>query len=166
MKEEQLKVLRVMSEATGRMDFNEFASMVGLTPSETMGALRELAKTGHARTVGGGYGLTEKGKAILKAEARVPEGTEFNFFTEIGQPTGFSAASPRDFYEIAKKVDASSLEFHLHRGDFKNWVQAVLKDEILANELENVKQSEVKGEDLRERIASAIESHYGAEALR
>src|SRR3990170_3528132 len=154
-----------MNEAAGRLDFNEFAKMVGLTPSATMDTLKELANTGHVRKVGGGYGLTEKGKAVLKAVTRVPEGAEFVFYTGIGQPTGLSAASPKEFYEAAKKVDVSSLEFHLSRGDFENWVLALLKDDALAIDLENLRRGELKGESLREKLASAIESRYGADAL-
>ena len=166
MKDEQLRVLKVMSEVTHRMDLNEFARMVGLTTNETTKQIQELAKTGHLKNQGTGYAITEKGKAVLKAQIPVPDGWEFKFFTAVGQPTNAVARSLKEFYETVKKIDAASLEFHLYRGDFVNWVQAAVKDEDFAGELESVRQSELTGESLRKRIAWVIEKHYDAEALR
>src|SRR3989304_2355499 len=111
--EERLKVLKGMNEATSRLDLNEFARMVGLNPSQTIERLQELVKAGLVRKVGGGYGMAEKGKAILKAFGLVPRDMEFHFYTGIGQPTGFAAKSLKDFYEIVKQVAIDSLEFHL-----------------------------------------------------
>ena len=166
MLDEQFRVLKVMSEVTHRMDLNEFAHMVGLTMNEAMHCMQELAKLGHLKKVVGGYGLTEKGKAVLKAQTPVADGLEFRFYTEVGQPTGTVAKSLREFYDAVKTIDAASLEFHVYRGDFTNWVQAVLKDEALATDLEDARQSELRGESLRKRIAWVIEKHYDAEALR
>ena len=44
MIEERLKVLKVMSEVTGRLDLNEFARMVGLTPNQTLEGMKALLK--------------------------------------------------------------------------------------------------------------------------
>jgi hypothetical protein len=115
---------------------------------------------------GGGYGITEKGKAVLNAQTVVAAGLEFRFYTAVGQPTGASARSLKEFYETIKTIAAASLEFHIYREDFTNWVQAVVKDEVLATELENVRQSELKGESLRKRLVSVIEKHCGMEALQ
>ena len=166
MKSEQLRVLKVMSEVTRKMDLNEFARMVELNTNEALECIQELAKAGYLKKSGGGYGITEKGKAVLKAQTRVGDGCEFRFYTEVGQSTGASARSLKEFYETIKTIDAASLEFHLYREDFTNWVQAVVKDEVLATELENVRQSELKGESLRKRIVSVIEKHCGMEALQ
>jgi len=164
--DEQLKILKVISEVNRRMDLNEFARLVGLTTNETLRQIQELTRTGFLRSSSSGYGITEKGKAALKAQAHVPEGSEFNFYTGVGQPTGLSARSLREFYEKVKRIDVASLEFHAYRGDFKNWAQAVVKDEVLVSKLENMKQSELKGESLRDRIAWEMEARYGIEALR
>ena len=67
MKEEQFKVLKTMSEATSRMDLNMFAKKVNLTPNQTIQQIQELAKEGFLQKIGNGYGITEKGKAALKA---------------------------------------------------------------------------------------------------
>ena len=159
--EEQLKVLKVMSEVTSRIDMNTFAQMVGLNPSQTLERMQDLVNSGFIRKVGGGYGITEKGKAILKAITPVPKDTAFHFYTGFEQPTGFSAESLKDFYEIVKRIAAESLDFHLYRGDFENWIKNALKDVILADELASLKNATLKGEELRQRILKAIAARYG-----
>jgi DNA-binding Lrp family transcriptional regulator len=159
--EERLKVLKVMSEVTGRIDMNAFARMVGLNPSQTIERMQELVNAGFIRKVGGGYGITEKGRAILKAITPVPKDTAFHFYTGIGQPTGFSAESLKDFYEIVKRVAVESLEFHLYRGDFENWIKTAFKDAELTDELANLKSATLKGEELRKEIITALAAKYG-----
>ena len=161
MIEEQLKVLKAMSEVTSRTDMNSFAQMVGLNPSQTVERMQDLAKSGFIRKVGAGYGITEKGKAILKAITPVPKDTAFHFYTGFGQPTGFSAESLKDFYEIVKRVDTESLDFHLYRGDFENWIRNALKDLVLTDELISLKKETLKGEELRQRILMSIAKRYG-----
>jgi len=39
--EKQLKVLKVMSEVTSRIDMNAFARMVGLNPNQTIERMQE-----------------------------------------------------------------------------------------------------------------------------
>jgi len=159
--EEQLKVLKVMSEVTSRIDMNAFCQMVGLNPSQTAERMQDLVKLGFIRKIGGGYGITAKGKAILKAITPVPKDSAFHFYTGFGQPTGFSAESLKDFHEIVKRVAAESLDFHLYRGDFENWIENAIKDTGLADELANLKIERVKGEELRQRILKAIAVRYG-----
>jgi predicted transcriptional regulator len=159
--EEQLKVLKVMSEVTSRIDMNTFAQMVGLNPSQTIERMQDLVNAGLIRKAGGGYGITEKGKAILKAITPVPKDTAFHFYTGVGQPTGFSAESLKDFYEIVKRVAAESLDFHLYRGDFENWIKNALKEVTLADELDSLKSEVLKGEELRQKILKAIAAIYG-----
>ena len=166
MLDEKLKVLKVISEVTRRMDLNEFARLVGLTTNETLKQIQELTKTGHLRSTSSGYGITEKGKATLKAQIRVPEGSEFSFYVAVGQSMGLSVRSLKEFYETVKTVDAVSLEFHVYRGDFTNWLQAVVKDDVLAGELDSLSHGELKGENLREKLVALIEKRYDAEALR
>lgn len=161
MTEEQLRVLKVMNEITSRIDLNSFAQMVGLTPKQTIDRVQELVTSGFVRKTGGGYGITEKGKAALKAITPVPKDSAFHFYTGVGYPTGFSAESLKEFYEITKRVAVESLEFHLYREDFENWVKAAFKDEVLANELASLKRADVKGEELRDDILTAIASRYG-----
>ena len=150
-----------MSEVTSRIDMNTFAQMVGLNPSQTVERMQDLVKSGFIRKAGGGYGITEKGKAVLKAIKPVPKDNAFHFYTGFGQPTGFSAESLKDFYEIVKRVAAEALDFHLYRGDFENWIKNALKDAVLADELANLKVEMFKGEELRQEILKVIATRYG-----
>ncbi len=165
MKEETLKVLQVMNEVTSRTDLNGFAQMVGLTPTQTIEQIHELLNAGFVRKSGGGYGITEKGKAAIKAFTQVPDEAQFHFYTGMGQPTGFKAGSIQTFYEAVKQVSAESLEFHLYRGDFENWMRSEIQDAALADELAKTKNEELKGEDLRKALLNTVEAIYGAELL-
>jgi len=160
LKQEQLRVLKVMSEATGHVDFKAFANMADLQPNEAMAILRELAKTGHLKKVGSGYGLTEKGKTTLKVLNSVPSGSKFEFYFEIGKPTGHSAATPMEFYEIIWRINTSSLEFHLCRKDFEMWARNTLGNSVFADELAGMERIRLSGETLRSAMIKTFESVY------
>jgi len=164
--EERLKVLKVMSEVTGRLDLNEFARMVGLTPNQTIEHMQELLKADFLRKVGSGYGITDAAKTVLKALSPVPTGMEFHFYITIGHPTIFKAKSLLDFYGTVKQIDAASLEFHLYRGDFENWTREALNDAVFAEEFAKLKKLKLKGERLRKAIIKAAEAKYGLEKLQ
>jgi len=162
----ELAVLRAMSTITRSTDMDEFLRLVGLTSAELTETLRDLAKEGFVTKTGKGYAIAEKGKTALKARMVFPEGSEFSFYVAVGQPAGLSARSLVEFYEVVGKVDVASLEFHLYRGDFENWVKAIVGDAVLASEFESLRHGELKGESLREKLAAVIEARYGAEALK
>jgi hypothetical protein len=164
--EERLKVLKVMSEVTGRLDLSEFARIVGLTPNQTVEHMQELLKADFLRKVGGGYGITETGRAMLKAFMPVPTGMEFHFYMAVGRSTIFTAKSVVDFYEIVKQVDACSLEFHLYRGDFENWMHTALNNAAFAAEIANLKDAKLMGETLRKELIKATEARYGFDKLQ
>jgi predicted transcriptional regulator len=158
--DDQLKVLKVMSEVTSRVDMNSFAQMVGLDIEETIQRMQDLASAGFIRRTNGGYSITEKGKALLKAIAPIPKELAFHFYTAIGQPTGFSAESLKDFYEIVKRAAVESLEFHLYREDFENWIKTVFEDATLATAFADLRVSQLKGEELRQAILKAIVAKF------
>lgn len=163
MIEEQMKILKFMSEVTGRTDMNEFARKIGLTSNQAIEYVHELSKAGFVKKVSNGYSITEKGKAALKVLAPVPADMKFHFYIEVGKSTGFSGGSIGEFYDLVGKVDAASLEFHLFRGDFENWVRIVLKDEDLADNFACVRDSELKGENLRKALLRALEERFSFE---
>jgi DNA-binding Lrp family transcriptional regulator len=165
LKEEALKVLKIMNEVTSRTDLNGFARMVGLTPTQTIDQMQELLKTGLIRKVGSGYGITEKGKATLRVFTPVPKEKEFHFYNGVGQPTSFQAESIKGFYELVKRVSMESLEFHLYRGDFENWLKSEIKDAALAEGFAKLRTTQLKGENLRQEINKAIEAKYSVEEL-
>ena len=97
MKEEQIRILKTMSEATNRMELNIFAQAVNLSPNQAIAEVQELAAKGFLRKVGGGFGLTEKGKNALKVDVPVSAEMGFNFYVGVDKPLGFSARSLGSF---------------------------------------------------------------------
>ena len=161
MKEEQIKILKTMNEATNRMDIHMFAQAVNLDPNQAIEQVQELAVEGFLRKVGGGYGLTEKGKNALKISTSFPIEMSFNFYVSIDKPLGFSASSLIEFYRQIKQVTTDSIEFHLYRGDFEGWLSEVLKDSEMAKKVGTLKTEELKGEPLRKALLKAINAKYG-----
>jgi hypothetical protein len=154
-----------MNEATNRMDLTMFAQAVNLNPNQAIAEIQELAKEGFLRKVGGGFGLTEKGKKTIKIFTQLPNELGFNFYVDFGKPLGFTALSIEQFYRFIKQVSADSLEFHLYRGDFENWLKEVVKDEELAETFGVLKTTGLKGEDLRKALLKAVDAKYGVGEL-
>lgn len=84
--------------------------------------------------------------------ASLPREKAFYFFTSIGNYTGLSASSLKEFMEKINDVNVKSLEFHLGRGDFEKWVNEVLQDGELASELRKLQRSNMSGADLRNQL--------------
>jgi hypothetical protein len=165
LKEAHIKILKTMNEATNRMDINMFAEAVDLTPNQAIAEVQELAKEGFLRKVGGGFGLTEKGRNALKAFTLFAREVSFHFYVDIDKPLGFSAQSLIEFYRLIKQVTANSLEFHLYRGDFENWIREICRDSELATAVGNLKMDEFKGEALRNALLKTIDAGYGINEL-
>ena len=160
MKEESLKVLKVMNEVTTKTDLNGFARLVGLSPTETIEQMQELLKSGLVRKAGSGYGITEKGRNALKALVPVEKGKEFHFYNDIDQPNGFQAESILSFHDVLKIAPVASLEFHLYREDFEKWIRVEIGDSALVDELAKIKSQGLKGEELRKEILLALGRRY------
>ena len=131
------------------MDMNMFAQAVNLTPNQTLMEIQELAKEGFLRKVGGGFGLTEKGRNAIKIFSIVSSEMSFLFYVDVDKPMGFNARSIEEFYRFIKQIVVDSLEFHLYRGDFENWLRDVCRDSELAETFGALKIEDLKGEDLR-----------------
>lgn len=80
----------------------------------------------------------------------------FYFYNSIGNYTGKSAASLKEFAQRIREVDQKSLGFHLQRGDFENWIAGVLKDEELARQVKGLRAYNPTSEDLRDRLNSVV----------
>ncbi|MGD6806592.1 MAG: DUF5752 family protein [Candidatus Bathyarchaeia archaeon] len=165
MKEEQLKVLRTMHDATGRMDINMFAHAVNLTPEQTLEHIHLLANEGFLHKVGSGFCLTDKGKNALKISTQVPAEKAFNFYVGEDKPLGFSAKSIEEFYRVIRQVTVDSIDFHLYRGDFERWVEEVLQDQVLADKVDELEGYGLNGEELRKALLKIIDERYGVGEL-
>jgi len=80
----------------------------------------------------------------------------FHFYVGVGDYTGISAVSYKDFLKSIKQVEAKSLSFHVDRGDFQKWVLDVLKDKKLAKEIEKIKDQKLQGQALRKHLYSIL----------
>jgi DNA-binding Lrp family transcriptional regulator len=165
LKDEQLKILQTMSQATNRMDLNMLSQKVNLTPDQTMEQIQELAKIGLLKRIGAGYAVSDQGRTALKVYAPLPEGYEFNFYNAIDQPTGQCAKTIFEFYQIIKQAESVSLEFHLYRDDFEHWVTQSLNDDALAKQVAAIKDFGYKGEMLREELLEVIDEKYAIREL-
>jgi predicted transcriptional regulator len=165
LKENQFRVLKALSEATSRMDVNVFAKKVNLDPNQTIQQVQDLAKEGFLQKVGNGFGITGKGRAALKAFVLLPEGMGFHFYNGIDRPTELTAKTLAEFFEDIKLVSADSLDFHLYRGDFENWLKDACKEPDFAQEIGVVKDAGLDGEELRVKLLKVLDSKYGIQEL-
>lgn len=160
MAEEKLKVLKLMDGLTGRVNLKKFAAAAGLSTDQTLNCVNDLVKTGLVKKNHRRHSITQEGKIALKELTPIPEGKEFHFYKGINQPTGLSAKSLKSFRDILKEIDAEALEFHTYRGDFENWINAVLNDSTLANEIARLKKTKLTGESLRNEILGLTDARY------
>lgn len=94
---------------------------------------------------------------ILKA---VPREKAFYFFTSIGNYTGASASSMREFMEKINEVNVKSLEFHLYRGDFEKWANEVLQDAELAGDIRRLHGLNLSSDAIRGQLYSAVSRRF------
>ena len=160
LQEEQLRILKFMSEMTGRIDMNDFASKVGLSSAQIVQNMQALAKEGYLKKVGAGFAMTDKGRRAVKASVSVLPSLRFQFYFGLGQPAGVSAMSIREFHDVVGKVNVVSVEFHVERGDFENWFRTTIEDPSLADDFASLKTAELKGEELRKAVSKAVEARY------
>lgn len=101
-----------------------------------------------------------KGETNSRILRTLPREEAFYFFISIGNYTGESAASLKEFAEKINKVNAKSLEFHLYRGDFEKWIAETLEDGELATEIGNLRSLNYSGSVLKEHLYNTLTKHY------
>jgi hypothetical protein len=147
----------------------EIAKEAGLGFPPVMMHILGLAKMGHVQMPEKGtYVITESGKKVLglpdvskeKAAdilAYQPMEKSFHFYADIGKPLNIHAASLGDFCDKILKVDLSSVEFHINRGDFEAWF-AGLGDAELARKTLLVREEKMAGENLRKKLHEMVKN--------
>lgn len=165
MKDEQIRILKTMHDATNRMDLTMFAQAVNLESNQVIAQMQELAKEGFLQKSAKGYSLTDKGKNAIKISNNVGWEKSFQFYVGMGLPLGFSAQSLEEFYRLLRQVCSDSIEFHFYREDFQNWINDVLMDSELVKEVAGLKTAELHGEDLRKALLKVIDARYGVGEL-
>ncbi|MGC9345883.1 MAG: DUF5752 family protein [Candidatus Bathyarchaeales archaeon] len=100
-----------------------------------------------------------KEKTTSRILRTLPREKAFYFFTSIGNYTGESAASLKEFLEKINEINVKSLEFHLYRGDFEKWIAEVLEDKELASEIGELQKFNLTGEALRDQLYATVSKH-------
>jgi len=90
----------------------------------------------------------------------VPREKAFYFFTSIGNYTGESASSLKEFMEKLSFLDVKVVEFHVNRGDFEKWTVEVLGDNKLAEEIVTLRKGGLRGEQLRSQLCVMVSRRY------
>ena len=101
--------------------------------------------------------MNEHISGILKT---LPREKAFYFFTSIGNYTGESASSLKEFLEKINAINVKSLEFHLYRGDFEKWIAETLEDGELATEIGNLRSQNYSGTVLKKHLYNVLTKHY------
>jgi hypothetical protein len=118
----------------------------------------------------GFYTITEKGKKTLgipevdKQRAAeiltyLPMEKSFHFYADIGKPLDVFATSLGDFTDKIQKVDSSSFEFHIRRGDFEAWFTS-LGDIELARKTLLAREQKLSAEELRKKLHEIVRKRF------
>jgi alpha-amylase len=86
----------------------------------------------------------------------------FLFYTGVGKEcyTGIMVWSLKGFIKALNEVNAKAIKFHTENGDFESWAQNSLRDQKLASQFKELKDSKEKGEELRKTILNFAERRY------
>ena len=90
-----------------------------------------------------------------KALRTVTPDKAFYFYREIAQPIGRVSTSLVEFAETVNDIDASSVKFHLDRGDFERWFK-MLGDKSLASDVASLRRKNFSPGELGARVSSTV----------
>jgi alpha-amylase len=85
----------------------------------------------------------------------------FIFRTAEGEKesTGVTVLSLKGFIQYLEVAPIHCIEFHRGRGDFETWIENSLRDKTLAERVNRVNASDLKGENHRNRLLKTIFGH-------
>ena len=113
---------------------------------------------------------TEKPKGDVKrhtrkyAQGTLGEDRSF-FFRGPDERLNIRAYNLGLFLDISDGVDPETYLFHLRRGDFAAWLRTSIKNNDLADEVENIEANDDLGiTEVRQLIRTAVEQRYTASA--
>jgi len=99
-------------------------------------------------------------KMNLRILRTLPREKAFYFFTSIGNYTGESATSLKEFMDKISEVNVKSLEFHFYRGDFEKWTAEALEDNELAEQFGTLRKMSPIGEKLKNGLRRILIGRY------
>jgi hypothetical protein len=96
---------------------------------------------------------------IAKILRTVPDANAFYFYKMLHYYLDVRARNLDEFLEQLKTIDATSLAFHVHRGDFANWFLTTLGAATLARSISTLARdsTNLASETLREKLASTVQ---------
>jgi len=162
-------ILRLLWKIEGPLDLRGISEKMGLKARSANMHLLGLRKAGYvSASEDGHYTLTESGKEVIgfpkvddslarRVLSKTPPEKAFHFYAGIGQPLGVSSDNLTDFCDKIRWVDIGSVEFHSARGDFELWVHS-LGDVELAKRLRLIREENLTGQTLQERLCRVLES--------
>lgn len=80
----------------------------------------------------------------------------FFFYSEEEKYTGYSAHNIEEFSEAIRSVSLQSIEFHLERKDFENWLNHI-SQKPLAQQFKTVRESKKTGDELRQIMIDLLD---------
>jgi len=153
----------------------EIARQLGIKNQQAMMHLLNLRNIGYVSSPERNhYIITELGKEALglskttKDQATqilhptLPE-KAFHFYTGLGKYSGVYADSLQAFCDKIQKIGVETIEFHMPRKDFENWMQH-LGDDELAKKMATLREQGLTGEELRQKIYETTK--YRCEELK
>jgi hypothetical protein len=61
-----------------------------------------------------------------------------------------------EFAKIVSSIPLKSLQYHVERGDFENWLSQVVGDKKLAEAISVVAREKLVGEALRKKLSAVV----------
>jgi hypothetical protein len=128
-----------------------------------------LVRMGYAKSPAKGlYVISENGKKALglpevtrdlalKILGQTSRDKAFYFYEGIGKPLNLYAQGLLDFCDKIGKINANSVQFHIHRGDFEAWFKA-LGDAELSKKTALLKSKQLPVEDLQRKLREMVKS--------
>ncbi len=92
--------------------------------------------------------------------APLPEHKRFYFHQEKESYLHRTAANLWEFRKALAEVPIESIQHHIARGDFEQWVQDVLHDDELARRIHKISRHDLTGEPLRRALLETVINRY------
>jgi mannose-1-phosphate guanylyltransferase / phosphomannomutase len=86
----------------------------------------------------------------------LPPEKSFHFWVP-GRYLGKRSQSLKEFCDTLHYIEIDSVEYHMEREDFANWIEYELENEIMASKIRSLKTRALHGEALREEIIKQMQ---------
>ncbi|MCD6309364.1 MAG: mannose-1-phosphate guanyltransferase, partial [Candidatus Eremiobacteraeota bacterium] len=80
----------------------------------------------------------------------------FHFWTP-GKYLGVKANSLAGFIDVIHYIEQESIDYHMARGDFANWIEYELFNPGLAEKVRKLKEEQLQGEEIRKRLLKLLQ---------